>query len=173
MAKLAAIALLVFLNGFFVAAEFALVKVRGSQLEALSAEGNRGAGVARQVMGESRCLSGLPARNYPRQSWPWLGRRTSSSLACCNRFSHWRRSQSSAIIHAASFRNRFLPRSRFLHIVLGEQAPKNSRDSQGAGRIDCHQSAATFVLYRFQACDLVPERFVELGLAILLRGSSL
>ena len=40
--RLGAIALLVFLNGFFVAAEFALVKVRGSQLEALTAEGNRG-----------------------------------------------------------------------------------------------------------------------------------
>ena len=37
--KLGAIALLVFLNGFFVAAEFALVKVRGSQLEALHGGG--------------------------------------------------------------------------------------------------------------------------------------
>ena len=50
LVRLGAIALLVFLNGLFVAAEFALVKVRGSQLEALQAEGNRGAGIARQVL---------------------------------------------------------------------------------------------------------------------------
>src|SRR3954462_4835649 len=39
--KLSVIALLVFLNGFFVAAEFALVKIRSSQLETLVAEGNK------------------------------------------------------------------------------------------------------------------------------------
>ena len=37
LGKLSAIAALVFLNGFFVAAEFALVKIRMSQLEALAA----------------------------------------------------------------------------------------------------------------------------------------
>ena len=35
---------LLFCNGFFVAAEFALVRVRVSQLEILEAEGNRAAG---------------------------------------------------------------------------------------------------------------------------------
>ena len=45
--RLGAIALLVFLNGFFVAAEFALVKVRSSQLDALTAEGNIAAPASR------------------------------------------------------------------------------------------------------------------------------
>ena len=40
----------VFLNGFFVAAEFALVKVRGTQLDPLVAEGNRKAKVARHMV---------------------------------------------------------------------------------------------------------------------------
>ena len=40
---------LVALNGFFVAAEFALVKIRSSQLEALAAEGNKGALAGQQV----------------------------------------------------------------------------------------------------------------------------
>src|SRR5436189_5986651 len=40
LGKLAAIAALVGLNGFFVACEFAIVKVRGSQLDALIEEGN-------------------------------------------------------------------------------------------------------------------------------------
>ena len=41
---------LVLLNGFFVAAEFAIVKVRASQLEALEAEGNRRAARARKAV---------------------------------------------------------------------------------------------------------------------------
>jgi CBS domain containing-hemolysin-like protein len=41
---------LVFLNGFFVAAEFALVKVRSSQLEALEQEGNKRAGQSRKAL---------------------------------------------------------------------------------------------------------------------------
>jgi CBS domain containing-hemolysin-like protein len=45
------IAFLVFLNGFFVAAEFALVKVRGSQLEAAIDAGVKGAKFSRHVTG--------------------------------------------------------------------------------------------------------------------------
>src|SRR5260370_861619 len=41
---------LVLLNGFFVAAEFALVKVRGTQLDALVAKGNRRAKAARFIL---------------------------------------------------------------------------------------------------------------------------
>src|SRR5215471_15269016 len=49
LAKLLAIVFLVLLNGFFVASEFAIVKVRSSQLQALIAQGNRGARLARHV----------------------------------------------------------------------------------------------------------------------------
>ena len=48
-AKLAAIAALVFLNGFFVACEFAIVKVRASQLDALVEEGNLHASFVKHV----------------------------------------------------------------------------------------------------------------------------
>ena len=48
-AKLLAVVFLVLLNGFFVASEFAIVKVRSSQLEALIAQGNRGACLARHI----------------------------------------------------------------------------------------------------------------------------
>ncbi|MET0584889.1 MAG: CNNM domain-containing protein, partial [Candidatus Binatia bacterium] len=41
ISKLLVIAALVALNGFFVAAEFALVKVRHSQVHALTLEGNK------------------------------------------------------------------------------------------------------------------------------------
>src|ERR1700758_3019709 len=41
---------LVLLNGFFVASEFALVKVRSSQLDALEDEGNKRAALAKHVI---------------------------------------------------------------------------------------------------------------------------
>ena len=48
--KFAAVFLLVFLNGFFVAAEFALVKVRDTQLVSLAAKGQRRAQMARRII---------------------------------------------------------------------------------------------------------------------------
>lgn len=48
--KILAVLALVVLNGFFVAAELALVRIRDTQLEALAAKGNRRAKVARNVV---------------------------------------------------------------------------------------------------------------------------
>ena len=48
--NLIAIIVLVLLNGFFVAAEFALIKVRGSQLDPLIEDGNSKAQLARHIM---------------------------------------------------------------------------------------------------------------------------
>src|SRR5206468_9459738 len=49
LGKLAAIAALVGLNAFFVACEFAIVKVRASQLDALVEEGNLRANFVKHV----------------------------------------------------------------------------------------------------------------------------
>ena len=48
--RLGIIAVLILLNGFFVASEFSLVKVRGSQLDALIEEGDHRAALARRVV---------------------------------------------------------------------------------------------------------------------------
>ena len=48
--KILAVVALVVLNGFFVAAELALVRIRDTQLEALAAKGNRRAKVARNIV---------------------------------------------------------------------------------------------------------------------------
>jgi Hemolysins and related proteins containing CBS domains len=48
--KLLIVAALVFMNGFFVAAEFALVKVRDTQLDVLINKGNKRAKIARIVV---------------------------------------------------------------------------------------------------------------------------
>jgi len=47
--KLLAVVFLVLLNGFFVASEFAIVKLRSTQLDALAARGNEQARLARHV----------------------------------------------------------------------------------------------------------------------------
>ena len=44
------VAFLVFLNGFFVAAEFAIVKIRDTQLEPLVAKGHKRAKIARRIV---------------------------------------------------------------------------------------------------------------------------
>src|SRR5258706_7044632 len=48
--KILAVFALVLLNGFFVAAELALVRIRDTQLEALVAKGNRRAKMARHIV---------------------------------------------------------------------------------------------------------------------------
>ena len=123
LVRLGAIAVLVFLNGFFVAAEFALVKVRGSQLDALMAEGNRGAGVARQVMRNldaylSACQLGITLASLG-LGWvgePFLARMLQPLFSLVS-------IESPAVIKATSFALAFSTIT-FLHIVLGEQAPK-------------------------------------------------
>ncbi|MFM8421755.1 MAG: CNNM domain-containing protein, partial [Verrucomicrobiota bacterium] len=49
--KLASVLALVGLNGFFVAAEFALVKIRDTQLAPLADRGSRRARLARHIVG--------------------------------------------------------------------------------------------------------------------------
>src|SRR5437762_12384448 len=49
LGKLLAIAVLVLLNGFFVAAEFALVKIRTSHLKTMAVSGSKRAGLLRAI----------------------------------------------------------------------------------------------------------------------------
>ena len=71
--KILAVLLLVALNGFFVAAEFALVKVRGTQLQPLVYEGQRRAKVAQLYTQQPRRFSErLPTRDHLSQPSTWL-----------------------------------------------------------------------------------------------------
>ena len=49
--KMLLVAFLVFLNGFFVAAEFAIVKIRATQLQPLLVKGHRRAKIAQRIVG--------------------------------------------------------------------------------------------------------------------------
>jgi CBS domain containing-hemolysin-like protein len=121
--RLFSILLLVFLNGFFVAAEFALVKIRGSQLDALADEGDRTAAFARRVTDNleaylSACQLGITLASLG-LGWigePFLARMIEPLFAKAG-------VQSEYFIHAVSFAIAFSAIT-FLHIVLGEQAPK-------------------------------------------------
>src|SRR5690349_3057734 len=80
--ELLAVLLLVFVNGFFVAAEFALVKVRDTQLSPLIATGHRRARIARRVLRNldaslSACQLGITLASI---ALGWIGEPVFSAL---------------------------------------------------------------------------------------------
>jgi CBS domain containing-hemolysin-like protein len=123
LGKLAAIAALVLLNAFFVAAEFALVKIRGSQLDTMADQGDKRAAFAKQVKQSldaylSACQLGITLASLG-LGWlgePFLARMLQPAFA-------FARIESHALITSISFALAF-SLITFLHIVLGEQAPK-------------------------------------------------
>jgi CBS domain containing-hemolysin-like protein len=123
LGKVAAIAALVFLNGFFVVAEFALVKVRLSQLEALADEGHRRAPIAHQVVENldaylSACQLGITLASLG-LGWvgePFVATLLQPAFALVGM-------TSPGVVTSVSFLLAF-SLITFLHIVLGEQAPK-------------------------------------------------
>ncbi len=121
--KLVAIVALVLLNGFFVVAEFALVKIRGSQLNTLAAEGIKRALFVKQVKDNlnaylSACQVGITAASL---GLGWLGEPFLARML--QPFFAFAGIESSAVIKSISFALAFSAIT-FLHIVLGEQAPK-------------------------------------------------
>ncbi len=123
IAKLGGDRALVCMNGFFVAAEFALVKIRSSQLEAAAAEGNKRATAGQIVTSNldaylSACQLGITLASLG-LGWvgePFLAQMLQPAFALVG-------IQSAAVITSVSFTLAFSAIT-FLHIVLGEQAPK-------------------------------------------------
>jgi CBS domain containing-hemolysin-like protein len=115
--------LLVFANGFFVAAEFAIVKVRATQISEQVKRGRRFAPLAQHIIGHldaylSACQLGI---TFTSLGLGWVGepllaemiRQPLSSFSVITE--QW--------LHIISFIFGFSILT-FLHIVLGEQAPK-------------------------------------------------
>lgn len=121
--KLLVIAALVALNGFFVAAEFALVKVRHSQLQTLVSEGNKRASISQHVVENltaylSACQLGITLASLG-LGWvgePFLARMLQPFFTLLG-------ISSEALVASISFVIAFSFITA-LHIVLGEQAPK-------------------------------------------------
>src|SRR5204862_2673207 len=108
---------------FFVVAEFALVKIRDSQLNTLAAEGIKRAALVKQIKNNlnaylSACQVGITAASL---GLGWLGEPFLARML--QPFFTLAEIESPAVIKSVSFTLAFSVIT-FLHIVLGEQAPK-------------------------------------------------
>jgi CBS domain containing-hemolysin-like protein len=121
--RILALFTLVALNGFFVAAEFALVKVRDTQLRLLVQKANRRAKVAEYIL--ARLDSFLSATQLgitlASLGLGWIGEPV--FLALLNPVFGWLRVGSPELRHFLAFAIGFSALT-FLHISAGEQAPK-------------------------------------------------
>lgn len=121
--RLLALLLLVLLNGFFVAAEFAIVKIRETQLTTLVAKGHRRARIARRVLGNldaslSACQLGITLASL---GLGWVGEPV--FLALLSPLMSWLQIESPELRRTIAFVIGFSALT-FLHITAGEQAPK-------------------------------------------------
>src|SRR4030095_952154 len=121
--KIVAVLVLVLLNGFFVAAEFALVKIRQTQLDELQAKGNRRAGTVRHILKHlDRYLSAAQLGiTLASLGLGWVGEPVFRPLL--SPAMDWLAIRSVELRHTISFLVGFAVLT-FLHITAGEQAPK-------------------------------------------------
>ena len=119
-----AVLVLVFLNGFFVAAEFALVKVRDTQLDPLAAKGHRRALTVKHIHQHldaylSAAQLGITLASL---GLGWIGEPIFEDLL--HPVFGWLNVESEAVRKTVAFAVGFSTIT-FLHIVAGEQAPKS------------------------------------------------
>ncbi len=121
--RLLSVAVLVFVNGFFVAAEFALVKIRDTQLQPLINRGHRRARIAQHVLNNlDRSLSAAQLGiTLASLGLGWIGEPVFAKLM--QPVAIALKIQSEAAQHTLAFVVGFTLIT-FLHIVVGEQAPK-------------------------------------------------
>jgi len=115
---------LVFLNGFFVAAEFGLVKVRSSQLDLKIQKGSTRAKMAKSLTEKldtylSAAQLGITLASL---ALGWIGERVVSEMVL-RAFHNFGTTLSGATLHSISIPIAFTLIT-FLHITLGEQIPK-------------------------------------------------
>lgn len=120
--SLIGIVLLLAANGFFVAAEFALVKARGPRIDALAARGNAAAGLTVQIRQNleaylAACQLGITMASL---GLGWIGEPAVAALL--RPLFEWM-NFGERLLHTVSFLIGFLVFSS-LHIVIGEQVPK-------------------------------------------------
>src|SRR6202007_1428547 len=122
--KLIAVVFLVLLNGFFVASEFAIVKVRASQLDALVAQGNGRARLPRHVTTHLDAYLSATQLGITLASLGlgWLGEPFLADMI--ETFFALGNINSPGLIETVSFLVAF-GTITILHIVLGELAPKS------------------------------------------------
>jgi CBS domain containing-hemolysin-like protein len=120
------VALLVLANGFFVAAEFALVAVRRSRIDHLAEEGDRSARTVQKALKHlDRYISGTQLGiTLSSLALGWIGEPALAALIDRGFQALGIVAPSAAVHSAAAITTAFLIIT-FLHIVLGELAPKS------------------------------------------------
>lgn len=115
---------LVVLNGFFVAAEFAIVKVRASQVELMARDGSSSAKIAEHILEHLNTYLSATQLGITLASLAlgWFGEETVTAFILPI-LTSWDMSFSDSTIHSISLAISFLVVT-FLHIVFGEIAPK-------------------------------------------------
>ncbi len=156
------IAGLILINGFFVTAEFALVKVRATQIDQLAEQGNWAAKLT------SKALDRLDF--YLSASQIGI---TIASLALGSAMHDWVEPMVRAALAACDIRRRrivvfgvsiatvplaALSLVTFLHMALGEQAPKTPGDPRAQGPGAADRAAAGDPVLRLLAGDLAAEQ---------------
>jgi CBS domain containing-hemolysin-like protein len=116
------VAILIALTGFFVATEFAIVKIRSTRIDQLVAEGNKNAIAAKTVISNldeylSACQLGITITAL---GLGWLGEETISHILHPI-FEQFDLSESVATVISVSIAFALIT---FLHVVVGELAPK-------------------------------------------------
>ena len=121
--KIVAVVVLVLLNGFFVTAEFALVKIRETQLVKLAHDGNRRANVARFILQRLDAFLSAAQLGITLASLGlgWIGEPVFNALL--SPVFGWLNIESEQVRHGLAFAVGFSALT-FLHISAGEQAPK-------------------------------------------------
>jgi len=116
----------VLLNGFFVAAEFAIVKVRASQIESLLQEGRKRVATAKNVIEHLDAYLSATQLGITLASLAlgWLGEPFIAKMLHPFFFKIWGDDISETFVRTASFIIAF-GIITFLHIVLGELMPKS------------------------------------------------
>ena len=118
--------LLVLLNGFFVAAEFALVKVRHSQIDLKASQGSNVARISKQIVENldgylSACQLGITLASL---ALGWIGERVVAKIVIAL-FEFFHSTIDTLTVHQISIPIAFTLIT-VLHIVFGEQVPKTA-----------------------------------------------
>jgi CBS domain containing-hemolysin-like protein len=116
------VAILIALTGFFVATEFAIVKIRSTRIDQLVSEGNKNAIAAKTVISNldeylSACQLGITITAL---GLGWLGEETIAHILH-PAFERFNFSESVATVTSVSIAFALIT---FLHVVVGELAPK-------------------------------------------------
>ncbi len=116
--------ILVLLNGFFVAAEFAIVKVRSSQIDLKAAKGSKNAQIAKHIIEhlDSYLSASQLGITLASLALGWVGEDVFAQLMF-SLFDKLGLPTNNSTVHAIAIAFAFASIT-ILHIIIGEQAPK-------------------------------------------------